>query len=71
MKKFLILSLCCFLALTLLSCGNGNPAVDELGQAEEVEVAPFTQEDFVLRIDTLPYRGAVLFIDYNGEMGEC
>jgi hypothetical protein len=57
-----------------IACQNEAKVADELEQAEEteeieeIEITPFSQDDFVLRIDTLPYRGAVLFIDYNGEI---
>ncbi len=38
---------------------------DELEQGNETNLS---QDNFSLRIDTLPYRGAVLFIDYDGEV---
>jgi hypothetical protein len=65
MKKILVLSFCCFLALTILACESKIEIIDEPEQVEEITLS---QDDFVLRIDTLPYRGAVLFIDYNGDM---
>ena len=37
-------------------------------EPEQVEEISFSQGDIVLRIGTLPYRGAVLFIDYDGEI---
>jgi hypothetical protein len=71
MKKTLILMFCCISAFTTIACENEAKVTDELEQAEkieEIETTPFSQDDFVLRIDTLPYRGAVLFIDYRGEI---
>jgi hypothetical protein len=54
MKKLLVLYICCFLSFIVLAC-------------ESNEEGNFKQEEFELLIDTLPYRGAVLFINYNGE----
>jgi hypothetical protein len=65
MKKILVLSFCCFFAFTILACESKVGLIDEPEQVEEITLS---QDDFVLRIDTLPYRGAVLFIDYTGEL---
>jgi hypothetical protein len=67
MKKILAISLCCFLALTISACQNKVEVVDGSEMAVELETDLFSGSDFALRIDTLPYRGAVLFIDYHGE----
>jgi hypothetical protein len=74
MKNVLVLILCCLLAFAVLACGAETPAVEETGKSEvteedeAVEEALFLQDDFALSIGPLPYRGAVLFIDYNGEV---
>ncbi len=67
MKKKVALLFCCFLSFTILACENELQGADEIEQLEEIGEMYFIQEDFALRIDTLPYRGAVLFIDYYGE----
>ncbi len=83
MKKFLILILCFFLALVVSACEDENKVIVEPEEIEEIEEVEeieedetifepeeihFSQEDFILKIDTLPYRGAVLFIDYLGDI---
>lgn len=45
------------------SKGNKLSSLTEI----ESEEAIFLQDDFALTVSTLPYRGAVLFIDYIGE----
>ena len=41
---------------------------EEVEVKEEIEEISFSQEDFVLKIDTLPYQGAVLLINYLGDV---
>ncbi len=67
MKKILAISLCCIFALTISACQNKVEVLDGSEMAVELETDLFSESDFALRIDTLPYRGAVLFIDYSGE----
>ncbi len=50
--------------------GSGSAAIPEETIApEETTIPQIRKDDFTLSIDTLPYRGAVLFIDYNGTEG--
>lgn len=78
MLKVFVLLICCFIAFTATACQNGENAADQTDQetngsanvndqAAAAETTLFFKEDFTLKIDTLPYRGAVLFIDYSGE----
>lgn len=47
---------------------DNTPQIEPEAKPEELDETLFLQNDFTLSIDTLPYRGAVLFIDYLGEI---
>jgi hypothetical protein len=73
-KRALLLFL--FTILTTFLCTACTPSESNITQndlvlndkqEQNLEVALFSQNDFILKIDTLPYRGAVLFIEYYGE----
>jgi hypothetical protein len=71
MKKILIILFCFITVYMAIACESEVEVTDESEQAEEteeIEITPFSQDDFVLKIDTLPYRGAVLFIEYLGDI---
>jgi hypothetical protein len=56
--------------ITACSMSEDNIQQTELDEEleEDSEGALFLPDDFILYIGTLPYRGAVLFIDYYGEI---
>ncbi|MGM0652711.1 MAG: hypothetical protein ACQES4_08010 [Bacillota bacterium] len=81
LKKLLTAALVVLMGMAVLTgCGaiSENGAAEPAGvnddaekevKNEELEEDVLSEEDFALNIGTLPYRGAVLFIDYDGKSG--
>lgn len=72
-RYYLILIFLILLILfPLTSCSNNGEPLQQSEPEEEFEVkteeTSLSEEDFAPNIGTLPYRGAVLFINYEGEV---
>ncbi len=66
MKWFRLLSTILFIFSFVGAYGCIGEIEEEL--AEDEQTIALSEEDFAFEIGTLPYRGAVLFIDYKGEV---
>lgn len=61
----------CFFSMIVFGCDSSNNVIQEPVEPEEIieeGQIPLSEKDFTVEIGTLPYRGAVLFIDYLGEI---
>lgn len=66
---FMVVILCFFLMI-VTGCDTDDSVIPDPIEPEEIieeEQIKLSEEDFTFEIKTLPYRGAVLFINYEGE----